>query len=98
MRRRTNGERLQNERLLLATLERLKAFEQDSIERLTRVEEGLRLLRQDLIGNGQPGRILRLESDLDVIRTEHARQRGLLAGISFVISTVAGLLARYLNF
>jgi len=80
-----------------ATLDRLKAFESDSIERLTRVEEGLRLLRQDLVGNGQPGRIPRIEGELGQMRSEFHRQRGILAGISLIVSAAVGLLSRMIG-
>ena len=42
---------------VLAALSRLQTIEQDIAERLTRVEENLHLLRSDLMGNGQPGRL-----------------------------------------
>ncbi|MBI3405309.1 MAG: hypothetical protein HY046_07595 [Acidobacteria bacterium] len=84
--------------LLSAALDFLKSFEQNSIERLTRVEESLRLMRQDLIGNGQPGRIPQLEKSLGQVRDEQIRERGILAGISLAISTAVGLLSRLLHF
>lgn len=81
---------------LLAALERVQALERDISERLIRVEENLRLLRQDLLGNGQPGRLTRLELDLHQLRNETLRQRGLLAGISFIVSMAITLLAQFL--
>lgn len=81
---------------LLAALERVQALERDISERLIRVEENLRLLRQDLLGNGQPGRLARLELDLHQLRNETLRQRGLLAGISFIVSTAITLLSQFL--
>jgi hypothetical protein len=82
------------QRLLEATLESLKSFEGESIERLTRMEENLRLLRQDLIGDGQPGRIVRLETEVSQIRAEYQRQRGIFAAISFFISAGIAILSR----
>ena len=98
MKRRILRPDTRGQKFLQDALVQLKEFQHDSIERLTRVEESLRLLRQDLIGNGQPGRILRLEADTDQFRAEYHRQRGVLAGISFVISIAIGLLARYFDF
>lgn len=81
---------------LLAALERVQALEREMSERLIRVEENLRLLRQDLLGNGQPGRLTRLELDLHQLRNETLRQRGLLAGISFIVSMAITLLSQFL--
>jgi hypothetical protein len=83
------------EQLLRAALGRRETFESESLERLTRVEENLRLLRQDLLGNGQPGRLGRLEFDLHDLRTESQRQRGILAGISAIVSTAIALLSQF---
>ena len=82
--------------LLRTTLERLKSFETNSLERLSRVEENLRLLRHDLVGDGQPGRIPRIEDDVAQLRAEYHRQRGIWAGISLAISTAIALLSRLL--
>lgn len=84
-----------HETLLRATLGRLESFEGNVVERLTRVEENLRLLRQDLLGNGQPGRLGRMEIDMHQLRAESQRQRGVLAGISFIISTAIAFLSRF---
>ena len=81
--------------LLELAFERLKTFERDSIDRLSRLEENLRLLREDLVGDGQPGRIARLEVDVEHLRNEYHRQRGVFAGISFVVSAAIALLARF---
>jgi hypothetical protein len=89
------GARRDQARVLVA-LDRLHSLERDISERLIRVEENLRLLRQDLLGNGQPGRISRLEIDLHQLRAESLRQRGILAGISFVISSAIALLSQFL--
>jgi hypothetical protein len=87
--------RTSERKLLKTALDRLEAFESDSIERLTRLEENLRLLRQDLVGDGQPGRILRLENHVGELRVEQQHQRGIFVGISFVISSVVSLLSRF---
>ena len=84
-------------KLLETTLDRLKTFETNSIERLSRLEENLHLLRKDLVGDGQPGRIPRLEIQVGEIRAEQSRQRGIFVGISFVISTAISFLSRFLN-
>lgn len=86
-----------DQRLLTATLERLKTFERESIDRLSRLEENLRLLRQDIVGDGQPGRLTYLESAVGEMRDEQQRQRGIFTGISFVISTVVTLVSRLLS-
>jgi hypothetical protein len=80
--------------LLQNTLHRLVAFESHTLERLSRVEENLRLLRQDLVGDGQPGRIHRLESEVGHLRAEANRQRGILMGISVVVSSAVSFLSR----
>ena len=82
--------------LLHAALGRLEAFEGAALERLARVEENLRLLRQELVGNGRPGRIAQLESQVDHLRSAHTRERGVIAGISLTISLLAALLSRWL--
>ncbi len=82
------------ERLLHAALDQLQRFEHGMAERLSRVEENLRLLRRDLLGNGQPGRLGRLETEMDLMRAESQRQRGVLAGISLIVSTAIALLAQ----
>ncbi len=84
-------------KLLESALSRLAAFEGETIERLTRVEENLRLLRQELVGNGRPGRITQLEQQVDQLRSRHQRERGIIAGISLTISIVGGILARWLG-
>lgn len=83
--------------LLELTLDRLKNFETSSLERLSRVEESLRLLRQDLVGDGQPGRIPRLEIEVGHLRSESQRQRGVLAAISFIVSSTVAFLARWFH-
>lgn len=85
--------RTSEHRLLVATLERLKNFEHDTSNRLARLEENLRLLRQDLVGDGQPGRILRLEEEVDRVRAAQQQQRGMLAALSFLISAAVAFLA-----
>jgi hypothetical protein len=87
---------LRSETRVLLALDHLQSMERDSCERLIRVEENLRLLRQDLLGNGQPGRLNRLELDLHQLRSESLRQRGILAGVSFVVSAVITLLSQFL--
>jgi hypothetical protein len=85
-----------DQKLLRAVLQRLEAFESDSLERLSRVEENLRLLRQDLVGDGQPGRIQRLELEVGELRADSQRQRGIFIGISLVVSSVISLLSLFL--
>jgi len=82
------------QKLLETVVEHLKSFENDVVERLTRMEENLRLLRQELMGDGQPGRISRIEADLSLLRAEYHRQRGVFAALSFVISAGIALLFR----
>lgn len=89
--------RIPERKLLQTTLDRLVSFESTSLERLSRVEENLRLLRQDLMGDGQPGRIQKLETDVSQLRAEYHRQRGIFAGISFVVSGAIALLFRFLH-
>lgn len=61
------------------------------------MEENLRLLRQDLVGNGRPGRIAQLEAQVDQLRGDHARERGVIAGISLTVSLLGAFLARWLH-
>ena len=82
------------QKLLETVVEHLKSFENDVVERLTRMEENLRLLRQELMGDDQPGRISRIEADLSLLRAEYHRQRGVFAALSFVISAGIALLFR----
>jgi len=77
----------QEKRLLRQALEQLAHFQGDTITRLTRMEENLRQLHRELMGDGQPGRLARLEEVVDRLRTEHNHQRGLLAVLSAIIST-----------
>lgn len=88
--------RISERKLLETTLDRLTSFESTSLERLTRLEENLRLLRHDLIGDGQPGRIQKIESDVSHLRAEYHRQRGIFAAISFIVSGAVALLFRFL--
>jgi len=81
-------------KLLETAVEHLKSFENDVVERLTRMEENLRLLRRELMGDGQPGRIARIEADVSLLRAEYHRQRGVFAALSFVISAGIALLFR----
>jgi len=83
-------------KLLQTALDRLKAFESNSLERLSRLEENLRLLRQDIVGDGQPGRIQRLELEVGDLRADSQRQRGIFIGISLVVSSVVSLLSLFL--
>lgn len=82
------------ENLLKAAVENLRSFESDAIARLTRMEENLRLLRHDLLGDGQPGRIPRVEADVSVLRAEYQRQRGVFLAVSFIISVGTSFLYR----
>jgi hypothetical protein len=84
-------------RLLATAVERLKLFESDAITRLTRLEENLHLLRKDLMGDGQPGRLVRLEAGVSELRSDFQRQRGIFAGISFVISAAVALASRFFH-
>ena len=95
---RKNGRGTREMKLPLSALGRLETFETETIERLTRVEENLRLLRQELVGNGRPGRITQLETLVDQVRTSQMRERGIVAGISLTISFLAAILARWLHF
>jgi hypothetical protein len=92
-----HDERARELRLLERTLGQLKSMESDMSVRLGRLEENLRLLRQDLIGNGQPGRIAQIEGEMGLIRAEYHRQRGILAAISVFVSTGVALLAHFLG-
>lgn len=83
------------ESVVLAALDQLQSIQQDIAGRLTRVEENLHLLRNELMGNGQPGRLRRLETDMDRLREESQRQRGVLAGVSLIVSTAIALLSQY---
>ena len=87
--------RISDRKLLETALSHLSAFEGDVTARLSRLEESMRLLRQDLIGDGQPGRIPRLEGDFGQLRADYQRQKGLLAGIRFAISSAITLLSRF---
>ena len=82
------------QKLLETAVEHLKSFESDAVARLTRIEENQRLLRHDLLGDGQPGRISRIEADVSLLRAEYHRQRGVFAALSIVISAVIALLSR----
>ena len=82
------------EKLLETVAEHLKSFERDTVARLIRMEENLRLLRYELLGDGQPGRITRIEADVSLLRAEYYRQRGVFAALSFVISAGMALLSR----
>lgn len=84
-------------KLLQSTFDRLQRFEGAALERLTRVEENVRLLRQDLVGNGRPGRIAQLETRVDKMRAEHFRERGVIAGISLTVSLLGAFLAHWLH-
>ena len=88
--------RTSERKLLETTLNRLSSFESSSLERLTRLEENLRLLRQDLVGDGQPGRIQLIETDVTQLRAEYHRQRGIFAAISFIVSGAVALFSRLL--
>ncbi len=81
---------------LATTSGRLKALEEEIIERLARVEENLRLLRVELVGNGRPGRIGQLETQVDELRAAHQRHRGVFLAVSFVISAAITLLSQLL--
>ena len=84
-------------RVLDTAIDCLKSFQSECIQRLTRMEENLRLLRQDLLGDAQPGRIARLEADVGQLRAEYHRQRGVFAAISFVISAAVAIFSRFLG-
>ena len=82
------------QKLLATAVERLKLFERDTIARLTRVEENLFLLRKDLMGDGQPGRITQLEGTVTDLRSDFQRQRGVFAALMFLISAAVALVSR----
>ena len=84
-------------KFLASAVERSKLFEHDTIARLTRLEENLHLLRQDLMGDGQPGRIARLENTVGELRSEFQRQRGIFAAITFLISAGVALISRFFS-
>ena len=85
------------QRILEVTFDRLQSFENNTSERLSRMEENLRLLRESLLGDGQPGRIGWLETEVDQLRVEYHRQRGVLAAISFFVSVAIALISRMIH-
>jgi len=70
---------------------------QDIFERVTRIEENLRLLRVDIIGNGQPGRLNALETDVRDLRDAANRQKGVIAAIAAIIAGAVSVAAHFVR-
>jgi hypothetical protein len=70
---------------------------QDIFERVTRIEENVRLLRVDLSGNGSPGRLNVLETDVRDLRDAHNRQKGVIAAVSAIVAGVVSVAAHFVK-
>jgi hypothetical protein len=80
--------------MLQQAVYRLENLGTESLARLSRLEENLHLFRHELAGNGQPGRIARLETAVTGLRAQYHQQRGIWAAISFLISLGVAMAAR----
>jgi hypothetical protein len=80
----------------------------DQGQRMARMEQGLSDLRGELLGNGQPGRIGRLEADVAQLKTTQQRSAGEAAatrrwsawlrhGATALIGSVAGYVSGLLH-
>jgi len=66
-------------------------------ERVSRIEENLKLLRTDLMGNGQVGRIAMIEGDVRDLRDAANRQKGVIAAIAAIIAGAVSVAAHFVR-
>lgn len=71
-------------------------YERDEI--LIRVDEGLKDLKHQLLGNGQPGIIQKQEGKISELEDFRSKAKGALGVILFLVSVVGGTeLVRFLG-
>ena len=65
-------------------------MEPEIIERLTRIETML----ESLVGNGQPGRIAKIEGHVEALTAAHNQA----AGVRYILSSITGAVAGFLGY
>ena len=68
-------------------------MEPEIIERLTRIETML----ESLVGDGQPGRIGKLESQVEALTASHNRSIGIAITISSAIGAISSFFGYYVG-
>lgn len=55
-------------------------------EKIARIDENVALLRKDLLGNGQPGRLTKLEVDVEALKNANAKRMGAMSVLSLLVT------------
>lgn len=55
-------------------------------ERIGSIDTNLQLLRKELLGNGQPGRISKLENDVEDLKNSNAQRLGAMSVLSIFVT------------
>lgn len=64
---------------------------------LARIEQSLLDFRRELVGNGQPGRVQRIETDVSSLKTQVRFLRGAAAGLALMGSILVAALRKALG-
>lgn len=61
------------------------------------IKATLESMNRELIGNGQPGRIGKLETRMALVEDFEAKAKGVIAFLAFVITAVGTFLGKHLS-
>lgn len=70
--------------------------ENDTTDRLARIETTLTALNTHLMGNGQPGILTKYDTRLNDLENTRSRMRGALAVITVALTATGGFLMKHL--
>lgn len=73
-------------------------YQESSREVLARIDENLTLLRKELLGNGQPGRMQKAEARLDEVESKLDKSKGYFLGAGGVLTLIAGAVEWFIHF
>lgn len=76
---------------ILDELREMRREQSEQGERIARIETKL----ENVLGNGQPGRLTNVERDVKALREKAAHNKGWFAGVSGVL-TVVGIFGHWL--
>jgi hypothetical protein len=72
-------------------------FEQRVIDRLARIETEVHFLRQELVGDGQPGKLTLMEKRIGQLEGKAERQAGVVSVIAAIIGASVGAVVAWLR-
>ena len=63
---------------------------------IAKIQTTLDRMERDLMGNGQPGRIARLETRMALVEDFESKAKGVIAIVSLGTTAIGGFLAKHL--